>query len=207
MVSLNILHISDAHIQKKDVLEIKEIVQKLINDINRVQIDKDIKIDLICFTGDLIQRGDRSIDDEGQWKIAQEILVEPLLKTLNLSQDRFVFVPGNHEVDIRKIVVALENGLQVKSLDRIQILMDNFDTSYKSRLDYFYDIVKENQPDAKFGILGYSCKKEINGINVGLACVDSAWRSSGKGISEKSNLYIGLRQLKELYSDIENTNR
>ena len=102
MVSLNILHISDAHIQKKDVLEIKEIVQKLINDINRVQIDKDIKIDLICFTGDLIQRGDRSIDDEGQWKIAQEILVEPLLKTLNLSQDRFVFVPGNHEVDIRK---------------------------------------------------------------------------------------------------------
>lgn len=206
MVSLNILHISDAHIQKKDVLEIKEIVQKLINDINRVQIDKDIKIDLICFTGDLIQRGDRSIDDEGQWKIAQEILVEPLLKTLNLSQDRFVFVPGNHEVDIRKIVVALENGLQVKSLDRIQILMDNFDTSYKSRLDYFYDIVKENQPDAKFGILGYSCKKEINGINVGLACVDSAWRSSGKGISEKSNLYIGLRQLKELYSDIENTN-
>ena len=153
MVSLNILHISDAHIQKKDVLEIKEIVQKLINDINRVQIDKDIKIDLICFTGDLIQRGDRSIDDEGQWKIAQEILVEPLLKTLNLSQDRFVFVPGNHEVDIRKIVVALENGLQVKSLDRIQILMDNFDTSYKSRLDYFYDIVKENQPDAKFGIL------------------------------------------------------
>ena len=33
MVSLNILHISDAHIQKKDVLEIKEIVQKLINDI------------------------------------------------------------------------------------------------------------------------------------------------------------------------------
>ena len=152
MVSLNILHISDAHIKKKDVLEIKEIDQKLINDINRVQIDKDIKIDLICFTGDLIQRGDRSIDDEGQWKIAQEILVEPLLKTLNLSQDRFVFVPGNHEVDIRKIVVALENGLQVKSLDRIQILMDNFDTSYKSRLDYFYDIVKENQPDAKFGI-------------------------------------------------------
>ena len=146
----------------------------MINDINRVQIENDIKIDLICFTGDLIQRGDRSIDDEGQWKIAQEILVEPLLKTLNLSQDRFVFVPGNHEVDIRKIVVALENGLQVKSLDRIQILMDNFDTSYKSRLDYFYDIVKENQPDAKFGILGYSCKKEINGINVGLACVDSA---------------------------------
>lgn len=206
MASLNILHISDAHIQKKDILEIKEIVQKLIDDIKRVQTEKDIKIDLICFTGDFIQRGDKAIDDEGQWQLAVEILVNPLLNALSLPLDRFVFVPGNHEVDIRKIVMALEDGLQVKSLDKIKILMDNFDSSYKSRLEYFYDIIRENQPDAKFGILGYSCKKDINGINVGLACVDSAWRSSGEGISEKSNLYIGLRQLKELYADIEDTN-
>lgn len=48
-------------------------------------------------------------------------------------------------------------------------------------------------------------QKKINGICVGLACVDSAWRSSGKGISEKGNLYIGLKQLKELYTNIENT--
>ena len=47
MASLNILHISDAHIQKKDILEIKEIVQKLIDDIKRVQTEKDIKIDRI----------------------------------------------------------------------------------------------------------------------------------------------------------------
>lgn len=206
MASLNILHISDAHIQKKDIPEIKEIIQKMIADINRVQKEKDIKVDLICFTGDLIQRGDKAIDDEGQWQLAMENLTNPLLEALNLPLDRFVFVPGNHEVDIRKIVMALEDGLQVKSLDKIKILMDNFDSSYKSRLEYFYDIVRENQPDAKFGMLGYSCKKEINGINVGLACVDSAWRSSGRGISEKSNLYIGLRQLKELYADIEDTN-
>lgn len=205
MISLNILHISDSHIQKKNIMEIKEIVQKMIDDINKVQEEKNINIDLICFTGDLIRRGDKSIEDEGQWGLAMEVLVNPLLNALNLSLDRFVFVPGNHEVDIRKIVKALENGLKEKSLDKIKSLMDEFDPSYKSRLDYFYDIVRENQPDAEFGILGYSCKKEINGISIGLACVDSAWRSSGKGISEKGNLYIGLKQLKELYNNIEDT--
>ena len=205
MASLNILHISDSHIQKKDIVEIKEIVQKMIEDINKVQEEQNINIDLICFTGDLIQRGDKSIDDEGQWGLAMEILVNPLINALNLPLDKFVFVPGNHEVDIRKIVKALENGLQEKSLDKINGLMEDFDPSYRSRLEYFYDIVRKNQPDAEFGILGYSCRKEINGINVGLACVDSAWRSSGKGISERGNLYIGLKQLKELYANIEDT--
>jgi len=66
MKSLNILHISDAHIQKKDESEIREIAEKLINDVLRVQKEQDIKIDLVCFTGDLIQRGDKAIKDENQ---------------------------------------------------------------------------------------------------------------------------------------------
>lgn len=206
MASLNILHISDSHIQKKDIYEIEDIVQKMIDDISKVQEEKNISIDLICFTGDLIQRGDMAIDEEKQLLLAKDILVDPLLKALNLPSDRFIFVPGNHEVDIRKIVMALENGLQVKSLDKIKILMDNFDPSYKSRLNYLYKIIKEYQTDAEFGILGYSCKKTINGITVGLACVDSSWRSSGKGISEKGNLYIGVKQLQELYANLEDTN-
>ena len=203
MASLNILHISDSHIQKKDITEIKEIVQKMIDDINKVQKEQNINIDLICFTGDLIQRGDKSIDDEGQWELAMETLVYPLINALNLSLDKFVFVPGNHEVDIRKIIKALENGLQEKSLEKINNLMEEFHPFYRNRLEYFYDIVRTIQPDAEFGILGYSCRKGINGINVGLACVDSAWRSSGKGISERGNLYIGLKQLKQLYHNIE----
>ena len=42
MRSLNILHISDSHIQKKDEKEIREIVQKMIIDINKVQNEKNI---------------------------------------------------------------------------------------------------------------------------------------------------------------------
>ena len=46
MNSLNILHISDAHIQLDAKEEVSEIVVKMINDALKVQKEQDIKIDL-----------------------------------------------------------------------------------------------------------------------------------------------------------------
>ena len=71
MNSLNILHISDAHIQKDAKEEVSEIVAKMVNDTLKVQKEQDLKIDLVCFTGDLIQRGDKALDDEKQMEIAE----------------------------------------------------------------------------------------------------------------------------------------
>lgn len=44
MNSLNILHISDAHIQLDAKEEVSEIVVKMINDALKVQKEQDIKI-------------------------------------------------------------------------------------------------------------------------------------------------------------------
>lgn len=204
MKTINILHISDAHIQKKDESEIKEIAEKLISDVVKVQNIEKIKVDLVCFTGDLIQRGDKAQNDENQWQIAMAILVNPLLNALNLSIDNFICIPGNHEVNINGIVKATENGLNVKSLTDINDIMTEFDASYSKRLEYFYKIVSEMYSDVKFGTLGYTFNREINGIKLGIVCLDSAWRSSGKGVVEKGNLYVGIKQIEELYLNIKN---
>lgn len=203
MKRLGILHISDAHVQKKDETEIREIIQKLIADVKSVQEQKGINIDLICFTGDLIQQGDKAIKGENQWNLGKEILVDPLLKEIGLSSDRFIFVPGNHEVNIDGIVPRLEKGLQISSLQEINDILKDFDDSYKERLSYFYTIVKENGNDVIFGTLGYSYKKQINGLNVGIVCVDSAWRSSGKGDVERGKIYVGAYQIQKLYINIK----
>ena len=47
------------------------------------------------FTGDLIQRGDKALDDEKQMEIAEDILVNPVLNSLGLEKDKFIIVPGN----------------------------------------------------------------------------------------------------------------
>ena len=205
MQTLNILHISDAHIQKKEETEIKEIAVKLFEDIEKVQLEYNLRIDLICFTGDLIQRGDRAEVGENQWNLAMDIFVKPLLSRLDLAMDQFIYVPGNHEVNIDKIVKATENGLKIKTIGEIDEIIREFDVSYNNRLSYFYNNISNMYNDSKFGTLGYSFKRSINGIKVGIVCIDSAWRSSGKGESEKGYLYIGIRQIKELYSQIEET--
>ena len=203
MKEINILHISDAHIQKKYEVEIREIVKKLIVDVKKVQKEKGISVDLVCFTGDLIQRGDNALIGENQWDLAKNILVQPILDELGLSMEQFIYVAGNHEVDTSKIVPRLEKGLQITSLQEINETLQDFDDSYKSRLSYLYEIVKDQYTDVILDKLGYVHKRQISGLNVGIACVDSAWRSSGKGPIEKGHLYVGLKQVKDLFYHIE----
>ncbi|MDD6626887.1 MAG: metallophosphoesterase [Lachnospiraceae bacterium] len=203
MKSINILHISDVHINQTGQEEISEIVQKLIVDAQKVEKHEKVKIDLICFTGDLIQRGDKAIQDENQFEIARKILIEPLLDAFNLTMEQFIIIPGNHEVDISKIVKATERGLQVQSLEEINEIVGEMDNSYLIRLQYFYEEMRKLYPNILYEQLGYAFLKDVNGIKVGIACVDSAWRSSGSGDKEKGNLYVGEKQIKRLYSYIK----
>lgn len=205
MESLNILHISDAHIQKKDKNEIKTIVEKMLNDILRIQKEQNIKINLICFTGDLIQRGDKALQDEMELEIADEILVQPLLNGLGLEKRQFIVVPGNHEVDITKITKATEKGLLVNSLDDINENINDMDESYLKRLRYFYDAVETSYEDIIKENIGYAFIREIAGKKIGIVCLDSAWRSSGKGSCEKGLMYVGQKQVQDLFKHIKDT--
>lgn len=201
--SLNILHISDAHIQLDAKEEVSEIVVKMINDALKVQKEQDIKIDLVCFTGDLIQRGDKALDDEKQLEIAEEILVNPLLNSLGLENNKFIIIPGNHEVDVKKIVKATEKGLLVDSLEEINDNVSDMNESYLARLDYFYQWIDNYYDDIIREKIGYAFLREINGKKIGIACIDSAWRSSGKGGCEKGIMYVGQKQINDLYKHIK----
>lgn len=203
MNSMNILHISDAHIQMYDKENITEIVQKMINDILKVQKEQGIKIDLVCFTGDLIQRGDKAIVDEKQMEIAEEILIKPILNELGLKINKFIIVPGNHEVNIKKIVKATEKGLLVNSLEEINDNVSDMNEAYLARLDYFYQWIDNCYEDVIKEKIGYAFLHEIEGRKIGIACIDSAWRSSGKGECEKGIIYVGQKQINDLYKHIK----
>lgn len=203
MRKLTILQISDVHIENKNKQEIKEIIEKLIIDVKNVQEKNNINIDLICFNGDLVQRGNQALEGEEQWNIGMEIVINPLLDNLKLSKDNCLFVPGNHEVNTDLIIPRLEKGLQISSLKEINEIMDQFHKSYNERLHYFYELMKNYNSKLKFNTLGYSYKNEINNLNVGIACVDSSWRSSGKGYEEQGEMFISPQQIQQLYNNIE----
>lgn len=203
MGKINILHISDAHIEKSGEKKVTEIVTKLCRDIERISMEKNIKIDLICFSGDLIQSGEQAFTGEKQWELADNILVTPLIEQLHLGRDAFVMTPGNHEVDCSKIKTVLEKGLDVYSLEEIQSNYDEMEPSFKDRINYFYEKMKKAHHEAEFAKLGYTVKKQIEGNTVGIACVDSAWRSSGIGWQERGKMYICKEQIEDLYNMLE----
>ena len=89
MKKIGILHISDVHINASSISEIDLLVEKLINDIKKVKIENDINIDLICFTGDLIGRGDKAFNDEMQIQLAEKHFIQPLLKEIGLTEKEF----------------------------------------------------------------------------------------------------------------------
>ena len=86
-------------------------MDKLIKDIEKVKDENNINIDLICFAGDLIGRGDMAYEKEMQIQLAEEHFIQPLLKAVSLTKKEFILVPGNHEVDRRKIAKRTEAGL------------------------------------------------------------------------------------------------
>lgn len=161
MRKIGILHLSDVHINASSISEIDLLVGKLVNDIRKVKDENHITIDLICFAGDLIDRGDKAFDDEMQIQLAEEHFIEPLLEATELTKEEFIIVPGNHEVNKNKIATITEKGLALmSSIEEVNDTICNMEAEYKNRLKYFYDYMYEKYvPNAEKWMLGYSIKK------------------------------------------------
>lgn len=205
MKKIGILHISDIHINASSILEIDSLVEKLIKDIEKVKDENKIHIDLVCFAGDLIGRGDMAFENEMQIQLAEDHFIHPLLNAIGLTKNEFILVPGNHEVDKRKIATRTEAGLAtISSLQEINETVYDMQSEYKSRLQYFYEYMyKTYIPDAEKWNLGYSINKNINGIDIGIVGLDSAWRSTGAGWEERGKMLIGEQQVGVLHNNIK----
>ena len=107
MSKRTIIHIADAHISKAYSSQTSEMLKALIKDIKN---QAEGNIDFIIFSGDLVQSG-----KEENFSFALDSFIMPLLQETGVSEDRFIYVPGNHEVDIDKI----DNDFAIGFTDRI----------------------------------------------------------------------------------------
>ena len=109
---MRILHFSDFHLDNAPGSIIKS--QKLLDDmINSIMpYHNKHQIDLIIFTGDMVNMGGKSFTNIQQgFQIFENLIINPLLKNLNIGKERFVFCPGNHDIDRNKDNKYSEGGL------------------------------------------------------------------------------------------------
>lgn len=200
MKKIRILHITDFHLNKdtrKDWnLFLKDALIKRLKEENLKK-----QIDLVCFTGDALDKG--GVDFENTVKgfeIFQIEVITPILESLNLNKDSFFFVPGNHDIDRLKDSIIIENGLNSTLTDRKSI-GDYIDVTISSKTfegikriqdfklfesDFYSDV---NSLNSKLSVFSSSFKFQKGETNIGLIAFNSSWRSYGK--EDKGKLLLG----------------
>lgn len=119
---MRIIHFSDAHLQPgMAISKSQRLAERFIESLKIVHQQK--PIDLIIFSGDMIDKGGKGFNSMSDaFANFKNLIIDKILKELNLGCDRFVFVCGNHDVVRDKDSQYMEKGLatnlnDVSSLD------------------------------------------------------------------------------------------
>jgi len=113
--NINILVLSDLHIDDKKLTNQKIVLGALYDDL-RVISDSDLKPDYVIFAGDLVNNP----DDPDAYLIFLEAFFLPVMQTTSIPDTNFFFIPGNHDVS-RAAIARFEtenDGILSKMLNQ-----------------------------------------------------------------------------------------
>lgn len=205
---MRIIHFSDFHLQGGKILSLHKInAEKLLDALRK--INKQKEIDLVVFGGDLIDCGGSSFNSiTDGFKTFEEIVLKPIMTEFELSHERIVIVPGNHDKDVSllpKDADSLMKSLGSETKVTKFLFSDNSaNENVKGMLDYyvfrdaFYNGIAEYfKSDTDFA----SCLKlQIEGKKIGIAMLNTAWGCTAKSGEE---VLLGNAQVMETVDTIK----
>lgn len=198
---MKIIHISDFHYDKNTAKDATSIRDNLVNKIN--EIHNETPIDLIIFSGDLINQGGKSFDGKTAvaFKGFKMYLIDPILKKTGLSEKQFIFTIGNHDIKREADSEFIEIGLK-NSLTTVEKVNNFYDTSTEEGIkrvkefklfekNYYKDFNKDSYHCTNFE----SCFiLNIGNQKIGIASLNTAWRCWDSN-QDKGSILIGERQI------------
>ena len=144
---MNILHITDFHYSSESVQQ-KKVVSAIITTLK----EQKLNIDLVYFTGDLVQNGNK-IENFHE---ASNELFEKLITELNVIKNNIIFCPGNHDINRNAIHGAIKAFIDQNIYSEKEL-----NTFYRKNNDsVFIDSLKPSENYNKF-ISEMKTKKSI----------------------------------------------
>lgn len=210
-MNFNILHISDLHYSKQKKRSIDIISKAFFDDLSKLEKENSLKPDFVFFTGDLISKGENSKEEFDK---VLNSFINPLLDRLSLTNSDIFIVPGNHEIDRTKTVEVFEKGVDNK-LNSSEELMDYVNLLLNKQPEDIKLLKRKMQPYFNFNkklhkklsplksTFFYEVFKiEKRTTNIGIICLNSAWRSSQCG-SDDGRLLIPDDELIDAINSIK----
>ena len=206
-MKLNIFHLADLHCNAEDELYLKNVGSALCKDLAN-QVAAGINPDIVCITGDLVNKGQNAKVEYHLGRIDFSTTTE---RSSGVAPRRVFFVPGNHDVDQTEVSKPFESGLGQDLVDQNAFRQfyrtaqgNNPDIDFlQKKLGSYFNFVSgyknEHVKHKSFFYDAYKVKK--NGIRVGIVSLNSAWRSSQHG-KDIGRLVIGEHVVMEAAAKI-----
>lgn len=207
MKSLRIVHLSDLHVNKAYESNYQKYVLSPLLQCLSVENTKK-KIDLICITGDLIDKGGygySSIVDA--FTYFDTFFLNQLIKTIGIKKENIIICPGNHDIDRKKDSLPDESLIINNTKDSSQLKQTisaiisgnktgvhrvddfkNFETSFYSSIT-----------DSNISFFESLHHRIVNNVSVSLLSLNSIWRC----YAPQDKLIIGSQQLSNSISKIK----
>lgn len=214
------LHISDTHFCKEiHNWNSEEIFETFFVDIKSMEKEYNLVPDLILFTGDVAfgQDNSKALFLKDQYKEAYEFIDKVSSSFSKIIPITNIFiVPGNHDVN-RTIITPdqtcwLKNPQEKGKENPSEIINELIKSKnrqwikYMERLEDYRLFLEGGGYNHLLGDperLIYSNICQINGYNIGISGLNSAWSSSSDG--EKANLWLGTYQILGSYNSIKDS--
>lgn len=209
MNDIKILHFSDLHFSNSQKNDIDIIFDAFIEDLEEIASIDEMSPDIVIFSGDLVQAG----DDKESFDIAYNEFLLRVIKVLNLTKDRLFLVPGNHDIQKNAIAEYIEVGLRetLNNETNVNKFIDELEQNqmcFQLFTNYF-GLLQNNLNNhlISSNILYSTHELHLKGLKIGIACLNSSWRATGKSDNfDHGKLLLGERQIDLSIKDIQSAN-
>jgi predicted MPP superfamily phosphohydrolase len=210
--TLTWLHLSDLHMRRDELDNLRVVLDALWEDLP-AQIDELGGLDFIAFTGDIAHSGEAE-----EYALAEKHFFGRLLEVTDLTADKLVIVPGNHDVDWDLVsLINPDIPFSLTSRDEVAALLRNDARRrllFQSMANYAQFIQRffAKSPDHQMlhdPLYSYVQPIASETPSVALIGLNSAWlsgfhKNSRGNVADRGNLLIGDRQVGDALKKAEN---
>lgn len=201
---MNILHITDLHYNSESYE--KNTQNNMIISFLSYLKNIDKEIDLVIFSGDLVNKG----DDLNDFFKAQELFLNEISKILKIPLNNIILCAGNHDMDRSFKSKSLENRFEneITDLDKLYSFFKENDNDFKNSLkttENYNSFINDFYEKSENNIINELCtvhKRTIDNKDIGIISINSSWRS----VDDTSNgkLLFPTHLLEEALFEIKN---